>query len=175
MSEARDPARAALLCRVGTRVYAIRLEQVVETLRPLPIEPLAGVPPFVLGLSILRGTPVPVVDLAGLLGATSSVRSARFVAVRAGERQALLAVEGVAGVVGLPERTLDALPPLLRDMSAQAVEAVGSLDEGMLFVLQAGRIVPDSVWKSVDEQDGRRAGRHVDARAVEGAANEAPA
>ncbi len=166
MSEARYPAGAALLCRVGTRVYGIRLDQVVETMRPLPIEPLAGVPPFVLGLSILRGAPVPVIDLAGLLGTTSSMRSTRFVAVRAGDRQAVLTVESVVGVAALPERTLGALPPLVRDVPAQAIETIGNLDEGMLFVLKAARIVPDSVWKSLDEQHDGRDGARNDEHAV---------
>ena len=150
MSEARHPARAALLCRVGTRVYGIRLDQVVETMRPLPIEPLAGVPPFVLGLSVLRGTPVPVIDLANLLGTASPVMHARFVAVRAGDRTALLAVESVARVAALPERILESLPPLVRDVSAQALDTIGRLDEGMLFVLKSGHIVPDAVWNSLD-------------------------
>jgi purine-binding chemotaxis protein CheW len=133
-------------------VYGIRLDQVIETMRPLPIEPLAGVPPFVLGLSVLRGTPVPVIDLANLFGAASPVRCARFVAVRAGHRHAVLAVESVAGVTALPERTLESLPPLVRDMSAQALDTIGRLDEGMLFVLKSGHIVPDAVWESVESR-----------------------
>lgn len=163
MSEARHPARAALLCRVGTRVYGIRLDQVVETMRPLPIEPLAGVPPFVLGLSILRGAAVPVVDLAGLLSTTSSVRSTRFVAIRAGVRQALLAVECVVGVGAIPQSTPEGLPPLVRDVSAQALETIGSLDEAMLFVLKAGCIVPDSVWRSLGQRYGERAAHEASA------------
>jgi purine-binding chemotaxis protein CheW len=135
---------------VGTRVYGIRLDQVVETMRPLPIEPLAGVPSFVLGLSVLRGMPVPVIDLASLLGAASPVKSARFVAVRAGDRTALLAVESVTGVTALQEQMLESLPPLVRDMSAQALDTIGRLDEGMLFVLKSGHIVPDAVWDSLE-------------------------
>ena len=135
-------------------MYAIRLAQVLETMRPLSIEPLAGLPPFVLGLSVLRGAPVPVIDLANLLGSAAPALHTRFVAVRAADRKALLAVESVVGVASLPERTLDSLPPLLGDMSAQAIDAIGSLDEGMLFVLKSGHIVPPSVWQSVEQRDG---------------------
>jgi purine-binding chemotaxis protein CheW len=129
------------------------LDQVIETMRPLPVEPLAGTPSFVLGLSVLRGAPVPVIDLANLLGATSLTTHARFIAVRAGDRNALLAVESVVGVVALPDRMLESLPPLVGAMSAQALDTIGRLDEGMLFVLKSGHIVPDSVWRSLAARD----------------------
>jgi purine-binding chemotaxis protein CheW len=44
-----------LLFRSGGRLCALRLESVRETTRPLPIEPIAGTPPFVLGISVMRG------------------------------------------------------------------------------------------------------------------------
>jgi purine-binding chemotaxis protein CheW len=56
-----------LLCRIGSSIGALALKDVRETMRPLPIEPLAGTPPFVLGLAIVRGFPTPVIDAARLL------------------------------------------------------------------------------------------------------------
>jgi hypothetical protein len=53
-----------LISRVQSRLCALALESVLETMRPLPIEPLAGVPEFVRGLPVIRGTPLPVIALA---------------------------------------------------------------------------------------------------------------
>jgi purine-binding chemotaxis protein CheW len=75
-----------LLTRVGSRTCAVPVELVSETMRPLPIAPLAAMPPFVLGLSVVRGTPVPVIDAPRLLGATGSVKPGRFVSIRVGAR-----------------------------------------------------------------------------------------
>ena len=60
--------RSLLLCQVGSLVCALPLEHISETMRPLSLQPFHGMPPFVDGLSIIRGAPVPVVDLARLLG-----------------------------------------------------------------------------------------------------------
>src|SRR5205085_1730186 len=90
-----------LLCRMGGRACALRIAQVVETMRPLPVEPVAGAPPFVLGVTLLRGAPAPVIDGGALLGSGRS-QPTRFVTLRVGERRAVLAVEAVLGV-----RTLD--------------------------------------------------------------------
>ena len=56
-----------LVVMVGSRACAFPLHHVAETMRPLPIKPVAGTPGFVCGVSVIRGTPTPVVDLNALL------------------------------------------------------------------------------------------------------------
>src|ERR1039458_3558579 len=89
-----------LLCRVHGRRCALPLEHVVETMRPLPIGPLAGAPPGVSGLAVIRGAPVPVVDLSRLFSSDVGyieVAPTRFVTVRVGQRVVALAVDRVEG------------------------------------------------------------------------------
>lgn len=145
----RDPHTVSLLCRVGTRLCALPLDHVVETMRPLPVEAMADAPGFVLGLSIIRGAPVPVVDGAALVGAGTS-QPTRFVTVTTNDRQVALAVDAVLGVRALPADSLLDLPPLLRDADPDVVSAIGVLDAELLLVLRRGRLVPESVWAAVD-------------------------
>ena len=49
-----DRASASLICRVGDLLCAVPLALVGETMRPLPVEPLAGVPSYVRGVAIIR-------------------------------------------------------------------------------------------------------------------------
>jgi purine-binding chemotaxis protein CheW len=146
-------ARAAgpsLLFRVHGRLCALPLAHVVETMRPLPVEPVAGALPCVAGVSVIRGAPLPVVDLVRLLGAAaqsgdpSSARpaSGRFIAVRVADRAAALAVDSVVGVRFLDESSLRDLPALLRDADSDVVESIGTLDTELLVVLRAARLVP---------------------------------
>jgi purine-binding chemotaxis protein CheW len=131
----------ALVVRAGTRLCALPLAAVVETLRPLAVEPVAGAPAFVAGLALLRGVPSPVVDLARLLGDEDAGPAARWVTVRAGERRVALAVTAVEGVRALDGAALGATPPLLADARADAVAAVGRLDRELFLVLDAARVV----------------------------------
>ncbi len=140
-----------LLCRLDNRLCALPLEQVVEIMRPLPVEPLAAAPPFVRGLSIIRGTPVPVVgtpvpvvDVALLLGAPRN-RSTRYVTIRAGARHVAIEVGEVLGVRVLPLEKLQAVPPLFREATADVVSAIGAADDQLLLVLRSARLVPDSL------------------------------
>ncbi len=142
-----DSRDAVLLVRAGGRACAIPLVHVIETLRPRPVIPASGVPPFVLGASVVRGAAVPVVSLALFLGAPAAA-PARFVLVRCGSRAAALGVDGVAGVASLAGVERDATP-LLGAGADAAVEAVGALDGELLVLLRAARIVPDDAWRAI--------------------------
>jgi purine-binding chemotaxis protein CheW len=91
MTQHADGVSRSLVVRVQTRACAVSLTHVIEIMRPLPIEAIAGMPPFVLGVSIIRGTPTPVVDLGLILGAPGS-GAERFVTLRLGQRQVALSV-----------------------------------------------------------------------------------
>jgi purine-binding chemotaxis protein CheW len=143
------PKSLCILCRIGASICAVPIEHVSETMRPLPVEPLAGTPPFVLGVAVLRGAPTPVVDGAMLLGGGSAT-AGRFLAIRIGERRALIAVDAVLGVRALSLEEIRALPPLLRGPGLEAVDGMGSLDGDLLVVLGAARVIPESVWASLE-------------------------
>jgi purine-binding chemotaxis protein CheW len=147
--EGQRPARPqALLVRGGDRLCAIPLDHVVETMRPLPTASLDGAPPFVLGVSVVRGEPVPVVDLARALAGDGAGASARYVLVRAGGRRFALAVSEVSGVVALDPGESRALP-LLADACGAALAEVTTRDEELLLVLRPARLVPPEAWSAI--------------------------
>ena len=139
-----------LIVRIGARVCAIPLHDVVETMRPLPIEPVAGTPGFVRGVSVIRGAPTPVVDLRAVLeDGEGSATYGRFVTLKLGERRVAIGVDGVAGVRNLDSAQLGELPPLLRDVAADLIESIGTRDAQLLVVLRAARLVPEAVWTTL--------------------------
>jgi purine-binding chemotaxis protein CheW len=144
----------ALLCQVGSLICALPLEHISETMRSLPLEPLQGMPHFVAGLSIIRGVPVPVVDLARLLGNDDGAPRTRLVVVRARERRVALSVEHVIGIRLLDVAANGALPPLLGGARADFVAAVGSLDAHLLVVLEGGLILSAAAWASLESSSG---------------------
>jgi purine-binding chemotaxis protein CheW len=164
----RSQAPLFVLCRVGPRVCALPADQVVETLRPLPIADLPGAPRFVLGGSVIRGVATPVVSVAALLGdegpamtaaaAATGVGTAgvgRFVTVRVGERRVALAVDAVTDVRTLPEDGLASLPPLLAGAHADVVAALGALDTDVLVVLRSARLVPEATFAALEGSGGK--------------------
>lgn len=135
-----------LLVRSRSRICALPLAHISETLRCLPVQPVPNGPPFVRGISILRGEPVPVVDLGLLLGLSGEPELRRLVALRVAGRSVAIAVEEVLKVVAGEAMARHELPPLLRGASEGTVRSIAVLDNQFLTVLEAGRLVPDEVW-----------------------------
>jgi purine-binding chemotaxis protein CheW len=147
MTERPPREGRTLVVSVQTRVCAVPLIHVIETMRPLLIEPVAGAPSFVRGVSVIRGVPTPVVDLGTLLGTSGGGR--RFVTLRLGHRQVALSVDTVLGVRELEASTVKELPPLLQGVSQDAIEAIGTLDHQVLIVLSAGWQLPTEVLQAL--------------------------
>jgi purine-binding chemotaxis protein CheW len=152
MSDPLPRGNRFLVVRVRNRVCAVPLLHVVETMRPLPVESVAGVPSFVRGVSIIRGVPTPVVDLGVLLGTLEGV-ARRFVTVRLGDRHVALSVDAVLGVRDLDAMATPELPALLQDASKDFIEAIGTLDSQILVVLRASWELPETVWQALTLQE----------------------
>lgn len=153
---------AMLVTRVGGVACAIPIEHVVETLRPLPVEPIGrsddAALALVEGLAMIRGAPVPVVDVRRLLGIPGG-RAARFVVVRTGDRRTALAVDEVIDVSRIDLDTLSRLPPVLGGADRRVVSTIGSRDAELLVVLDAARVLPDDGWRALGraiDQHGAR-------------------
>ena len=143
---AESAGAMSLVFRAGTLLCALYLDEVIETMRPLATRPLAGTPPFVRGISIMRGVPTPVVDVARLLGG-GQADIERFVAVRAERGPVAFATGGVLGIrpaaAGGPATRHTAL---LGGASSTLVAGVATIDAEPLLLLQSMRAVPDEVW-----------------------------
>lgn len=146
-------ANLTLAIRVGARICAVPVSDVVEIMRPLPVEALSGAPDGVQGLSVIRGEPIPVVDLGTLLSTSGGSACTRFIAIRVGERRVALAVDAVLGIREFAPALRTQMPPLLSDARAELVEAVGVLDNELFMVLKACSIVPETVWDSFPRQE----------------------
>ncbi len=137
----------SLVFRAGNLLCALPLDEVVETTRPLATQPLAGTAPYVLGLSVMRGVPTPVIDVARLLGgAEADVR--RYVAVRTERGPVALATGEVLGIQDTTAEIGRRHPALLGGGANNFVAGVGTIDAEPLLLLHSIRAVPDHIWEA---------------------------
>jgi purine-binding chemotaxis protein CheW len=139
----------SLLFRVRDRLCALPSNCVIEIMRPLPVAPLAGAPAAVLGLAVVRGEPVPVIELGTLFDGGSTV-STRLVSIVAGSRRISLAVDSVLGVREIDAASLRDLPALFADRGDNAVTSIGMLDAELLTVLNSARLMTDDLHSAPD-------------------------
>ena len=138
-------AATALVFRAGSLLCALHLNEVVETMRPLAVQPLAGTPPYVRGVTIMRGVATPVIDVPRLL-AGEQIEPERFLAVRTEHGPVAFATGPVVGIrAAVPDGTARH-PALLRGTASRLVAGVGLIDAEPLLLLRSMRVVPDEVW-----------------------------
>jgi purine-binding chemotaxis protein CheW len=130
-----------LIARIGDLICALPIASVVETMRPLPIEPLGDAAEYVLGVAIIRGAPTIVVDTARLLGHRTSSPPRRYVVVRSGSHPLALTFDDVIGVRRIAAASLADLPPLLREVTPHAVAKIGRTDANIVLLLESALVV----------------------------------
>ena len=125
-------------------------------MRPLPVSAVAGAPPFVRGVTVIRGLRVPVVDSAAVLcRGDEPFPVTRFVALKIADRRVALGVCAVIGVRHISGNQLAELPPLLATAGAHVVTAIGTLDSELLMVLRSGKLVSEDAWAAIDAVENR--------------------
>ncbi len=152
----RQGSRCFLVVRAQEWMCALPLEEVEETMRPLPVAPVSAAPGFVRGVSLVRGTPAPVVSLSLLLGGALAEAGAgsRFVSLRVPEGRMALEVEEVHGLRWLEEEGLDSVPPLLRATASTHLQHLGSFDGRLLALLGTSRLLPEELWRRLARSSG---------------------
>jgi chemotaxis signal transduction protein len=153
-AEMPGTVNALVFCCSG-HTCALPLSSVVEIMRPQPVSIVAGLPGMVRGLAIIRGESLPVIALDQVLvSAAAPVRprsATRLVVVRTMTKPVALEVDQVLAVRGLPTAVLAETPPLARCAAGGSIEAIATLDSGVILVLEAGRIVPDEIWAGLEK------------------------
>jgi purine-binding chemotaxis protein CheW len=106
-------------------------------------------------VSLVRGSPSPVVNLALLLGGSVAEPGpgSRFVSMRMPEGSLALEVDEVVGLRWLQEQSLEEAPALLHGTGERHVQRLGSLDGRLLAVLGTARLLPEDFWNRL--QQGR--------------------
>lgn len=133
-----------LVYRMGTQEFCIDIMRVREIRGWSPATPLPHAPNFVLGVVNLRGTVLPIINFATLLGFASlepTSRSAIIVIEHEGVLFGLL-VDGVSEVLDLDEEWIQPTPAIAADTSKMFVAGVAAIESRMISVVAMDAITP---------------------------------
>ena len=128
--------RQLITFEVESQVFGIDIMAIREIRAWTPTTRLPHVPHYVAGVVNLRGTVLPVVDLAARLGWRATEPTARHVIIVtqiAGQFRGLI-VDSVSDIVTFPVASLQP-PPATGDAVVSFLEGLVSIDERMVMVL----------------------------------------
>ncbi len=144
MSEIENEQALELLTfKLGKQEYSLDIMSVREIRSWTRTTPLPHAPDYMMGVINLRGTVLPVVNLALRLKLEDSEYSDRnvIIVVHHGESMTGLLVDAVSDILALSSDDLQQPPETQRDNDPNLVAALTLIDDRMIRVLNLGSIV----------------------------------
>lgn len=123
---------------VASERYAIPAETVLEVAEVGEISPVPGAPRAIAGVRNLRGSVLPVMDVAPLLGASEAGERRRIVVTEIRGARAGILVDDVSGIGPLPPVSEAVEHPLVSGAVLVEGQLVGILDVERILDTVAG-------------------------------------
>jgi purine-binding chemotaxis protein CheW len=146
-----DPSRASgkaaqelVAFRIGEQEFCVEVMSVREIRGWTPATPLPQAPSFVRGVINLRGTVLPIVDLASRLGYPPAEPTARhaIMVAQIGDQDVGLLVDGVSDILTVTEDQLQPTPDVASELAKSFVRGVIILGQRMISAIDLQNIVP---------------------------------
>ncbi|WP_420478391.1 chemotaxis protein CheW [Brevundimonas sp. FT23028] len=130
--------------RVGDQAFCIDIISVLEIRGWTPVTPLPEAPSWMTGVVNLRGTVLPIIDLAARLGLPTSEPSARhaIMVARCGGRTVGLLVEAVSEIMQMNDAVLQQTPEMGQGDAAGLIAGIFAVDGGMISLLELDNLLP---------------------------------
>lgn len=127
----------------GGQSFSLTITQVREIRRWSPVTPLPNAPRELLGVMNLRGSVIPIYDLAASFGLSPTVDNPRNVVVVAvHERQTIgLLVEAVSEILSVEQAQIQEAPDMRSENARRTITGVITVDEGMTRVIDLGALL----------------------------------
>jgi purine-binding chemotaxis protein CheW len=123
--------------RLGEDYFAMLISNVNEIIRLQKITPVPKAPPFVEGVTNLRGRVIPVMDLRKRFGVTPKPAgyAARIIVVEQDQRLLGMMVDAVDEVLTVPTSSIEPVDEMVVSVDAEFLAGIVRLDERLIILL----------------------------------------
>jgi purine-binding chemotaxis protein CheW len=123
--------------------YLFRIERIQEILTPGSVTRIPDVPAYVVGVSNLRGTIIPIIDLRLLFGLTPRTTDAntRTIVVNVADRTVGCMVDAVSQVIRIPVNQIHRTPDTVAGDGHRSIEGFARSGDDLFILLDADSLI----------------------------------
>ena len=129
--------RQLVVFRLNEEFYGVDIAAVDSIIRPQSITAMPQAPAFIRGITRVRGTVLPVIDLRKRFGlpACKTTKETRIVIAQMGNVSVGLLVDAVTEVLKVPETDIEPPSPLVTTMGAAFFAGIAKVGENSLIIV----------------------------------------
>jgi purine-binding chemotaxis protein CheW len=135
-----------VLCKVGNSLFGIDIEKVKGIEKKMDVTPVPNTPKLIRGISNLRGSVVPIINLHEKLGMVNNENDSEktYIITRIGELLVGFMVDSVAEIVELNDGSLIDVPQIVKDEGTSYIQFVLNVNKQLVLVLDVDEILDES-------------------------------
>jgi len=127
---------------LGEEYFGVDIAVVESIIKMQDITVVPRSKPYVLGVTNLRGTVLPVINLRKRfsLAEDQSDENQRIVVVLINNEKIGLLVDNVSQVIRIPKQSIEPAPPLISSVNTTFITGIAKNEESLIILLELGKI-----------------------------------
>lgn len=140
-----------VIFNLANEYYGIDIAAVDGIIKTQEITSVPNTPAFVEGVTNLRGSVLPVIDLRKRFGLpqVDATRDTRIVVVNMGHSKVGMIVDGVSEVLTIPEAAIEPTPPMVTTVDSAFIIGIAKVEERLIILVDLSKILDTEEQKSL--------------------------
>jgi purine-binding chemotaxis protein CheW len=132
-----------VIFELANEFYGINIAVVESIIKMQAITQLPQTPAYVKGVTNLRGSVLPVIDLRTrfALEAKEDTRQTRIIIVTMGNIKVGVVVDGVSEVLRVSDELIEPLPPMVNSVNSVFLKGIVRLEDRLIILLELSKVL----------------------------------
>ena len=128
---------------LAKELYGINIAMVESIIKMQSITQLPQTPTYIKGVTNLRGTVLPVIDLRLRFGldVQPDTKQTRVIIVTMGNLKVGIMVDGVSEVLRVSDDTIEPLPSMVNSVNSDFLKGIVRLEDRLIILLEVEKVL----------------------------------
>ncbi len=141
-----------VIFELASEFYGINIAVVESIIKMQAITQLPQTPDYVKGVTNLRGSVLPVIDLRTrfALETKEDTRQTRIIIATMGSIKVGVVVDGVSEVLRVSDDLIEPLPPMVNSVNSVFLKGIVRLENRLIILLELGKVLDLNEQQSLE-------------------------
>jgi purine-binding chemotaxis protein CheW len=141
--EIENMEQQLVVFELANESYGINIALVESIIKVQAITQLPQTPAYVKGVTNLRGSVLPVIDLRTrfALDTKEDTRQTRIIIVTMGNIKVGVVVDGVSEVLRVSDELIEPLPPMVNSVNSVFLKGIVRLEDRLIILLELSKVL----------------------------------